>query len=508
MSHPYDELKGVYSMRKRSIFVLLLVALAMPSLAHAQAYGAKDHAGYHEGKVAITTDSDEARALFLKARNLAEKLHAADARPVYLEAIAKDPNFALAYLGLATAAGSNDEFFENLEKAVSLVDHASHGGRLMITGLDAGVKGNPEEQLELYKELVHSFPDDERGHQLLAGLYFGRQDYEAAIEHYTRAIEINPEYSPAYNLLGYANRSLGNYEAAEAAFQKYIEVLPGEPNPHDSYAELLMKTGRFEESIVQYKKALEVDPSFQFSYVGIASNQMFMGETDAAREALHEMYEVAETDGIRRQALMWMAASNMYDGDREKAMEVMRKRFEIAEAADDHLSMSNDYNMMGRMLLDTGSPDEASGLFQKAVDEVAYAGVPEEVKEATRRNHHYTATLVALATGDLQSAKTHASAYHKAVQTHQVPFEIRQDHELLGRIALAEGDNEGALEHFAHANQQDPRVLYAMAEAYQSKGDQAASDEMAEQAANFNQLNFALSYIRDDARRMVAQADE
>ncbi len=495
-------------MRKRSMFTLLLVALAMPSLAHAQAYGAKDHAGHDEGKVAITTDSDEARALFLKARNLAEKLRAADARPVYREAIAKDPNFALAYFGLANAAGSNDEFFENLEKAVSLIDNASQGERLMITGLEAGVKGNPDKQLDLYKELVHSFPEDERGHQLLAGLYFGRQDYEAAIKHYAHATEINPEYSPAYNLLGYANRSLGNYEAAEAAFQKYIEVLPGEPNPHDSYAELLMKTGRFEESIVQYKKALEADPSFQFSYAGIANNQMFMGDTDAARETLHEMYEVAETDGIRRQALMWMGASHMYDGDREVAMEVMHKRFGIAEATDDHLSMSNDYNLMGRMLLDTGNPDEASALFQKAVDEVAYAEIPEEVKEATRRNHHYTAALVGLATGDPGSAKAHASAYHGAVQEHQVPFEIRQDHELLGRIALAEGDNESALEHFAHANQQDPRVLYAMAEAHNGMGNQEASDEMAERAAHFNQLNFALSYVRGDAMKMVAQADE
>ena len=47
------------------------------------------------GKIPITTSSEEARALYLKGRDLAEKLRATDARRFYEQAVAKDKNFAL-----------------------------------------------------------------------------------------------------------------------------------------------------------------------------------------------------------------------------------------------------------------------------------------------------------------------------------------------------------------------------------------------------------------------------
>ena len=48
-------------------------------------------------KIPITTSSDDARQLYMKGRDLAEKLRATDARRLYEQAIVKDPNFALAY---------------------------------------------------------------------------------------------------------------------------------------------------------------------------------------------------------------------------------------------------------------------------------------------------------------------------------------------------------------------------------------------------------------------------
>jgi len=55
-------------------------------------------------KIPITTSSNEARKLYLEGRDLLEKLRATDARHLFEQAAAKDPNFALAYVGLANTA--------------------------------------------------------------------------------------------------------------------------------------------------------------------------------------------------------------------------------------------------------------------------------------------------------------------------------------------------------------------------------------------------------------------
>ena len=41
---------------------------------------------------------------------------------------------------------------------------------------------------------------------LMGNYYFGQQEYGPAIEHYKKATELAPNYSPAYNILGYAYR--------------------------------------------------------------------------------------------------------------------------------------------------------------------------------------------------------------------------------------------------------------------------------------------------------------
>ena len=126
---------------------------------------------------------------------------------------------------------------------MSLADKASNGERLLILATEAGANNNPAKQKEYLDQLVAAYPNDERAHFNLGGYYFGQQDYPQAIEHYRKATEIDPSYSTAYNLLGYAYRQSGDYANAEKAFQKYIELIPKDPNPYDSYAELLLEDG-------------------------------------------------------------------------------------------------------------------------------------------------------------------------------------------------------------------------------------------------------------------------
>ena len=56
------------------------------------------------------------------------------------------------------------------------------------------------------------------------GVAEAQQLYQAAIDDYTRAINIDPEYVRAYNNRGVAREALGQDEAAEEDFQKAKEL--------------------------------------------------------------------------------------------------------------------------------------------------------------------------------------------------------------------------------------------------------------------------------------------
>jgi tetratricopeptide (TPR) repeat protein len=455
-------------------------------------------------EIPITTSSDEARALYLEARTLSENLRALDSRPLLEEAVAKDPTFASAYLLLANTAPSPEEFFSNQAKAVANMEHASEGERILIQVSQAGTDGRADEQLALLRELVAKYPGDARAHNALANqLFFARQEYDAAIAEYREALEIDPGYSPAWNTMGYAARAAGRFEEAEQAFQRYIEVLPDEPNPYDSYAEFLMKMGRFDESIAQYRKALEADSTFTASDIGIANNQMFLGQEDEARATMDALFAKAPNDGVRTTALLWKAAAYLHEGDRAGAFAVLAERRRISERKNDWTTISGDDGLIGRIMVDLGDAEGAAARFASSVEAIEKADVPEGVKEATRRNHIYNEALVALASGDLAKAKDRSAAYHTAVQEPAVPFELRQDHELMGRIALAEGNGAEAVSHLELAGNQDPRVLVLLARAHEAAGDAQSAADFVRQAAEFNQLSFPLSYVRSEAREML-----
>ena len=487
--------------------IIELRRLVRPALLCACATAAAGIAlGDADGKVPITTRSEEARQLYLKGRSLADVLRATDARRFYQEAAAKDPGFARAYMDLANTAGTAKEFFDAVKQAVAVADGVSEPERWMILGLDAGTKGDVAQQKALYSKLAAAFPKDERALVLLGNFYFGQQDYPAAIAEYDKATAVAPSFSQPYNQLGYAYRFLGKYDEAEKAFKRYIELIPNDPNPYDSHAELLMKMGRFSNSIETYEKALTCDRNFVASYVGIGNDRVFLGQGDAARASYARLTSVARNDGERRTALFWSALSHVHEGATAPALADVEKMSALATADGDGASLSADANLAGNILLEAGEADKAAAKFAEGMARIEAADVPAEVKEAARRTDLYDRARVALVKGDLKDAraKTEESA-RRVAAARSIPFEVRRQHELAGRLALAEKDYALASTELAQASQQDPRVLFLTALALQGRGDTAKAREMCGRAADFNELNPNYAYVRTRAKAMLAK---
>src|SRR5262245_27671413 len=454
-----------------------------------------------DGKIPITTASAEARELYLKGRDLAERLRATDARRFYEQAVEKDGKFALGYVGLANTAPTTREFIDAVTRASALAGSASEGERHMIAALEAGLKGDPAGVLTHNTELVRRFPNDERARTLLGNTYFARQDYETAITHFVQATRINPSFSQPYNQLGYAYRFIEKFDDAEQAFKKYTELIPDDPNPYDSYAELLMKVGRFDESIKMYEKALSIDPNFVASYIGIGNDYLAMGKTDQARETFSKLAAHARSTGERRLAHFWNAASYVHDGATDKAIGELKSGYALAEAEHDAGTMSGDLVQMGDVLREANRLDEALVKYSEAVNLIDGSQLPEQVKAAAKRNNLFEEARVAVAKNDLVTAKAKAAEYQRQVEPRRAPFEVRQQHELAGLIAMAEKRYPTAVEELGQANQREPRVLLLMARATQATGNNERAAALANKAAHFNELSFNFAYVKNKASR-------
>jgi tetratricopeptide (TPR) repeat protein len=455
------------------------------------------------GKIPVTTASEEARKEFMQGRDLAERLLVQESIAHFDKAIQADPNFALAELNRANVSPTGKEFFDHLKKAVSLSDKASKGEKLLILGTEAGANGDAPKQKDYLEQLVAAYPNDERAHFNLGGYYFGQAEFTTAIQHYKKATEIAPNYSPAYNILGYAYRQNADYANAEQAFKKYIELIPKDPNPYDSYAELLLKMGKWDDSIAQYRKALEIDPNFINSHLGISADLLYSGKPDEAAAELQKIMDKAKDDGQKRTALFAMTVIDVDSGNLAKALEDMDKQYALGESTNDVPAMAADLQLKGNILLEMAKFDDAKASFERTLKMTEDSNLSPEIKNNTRLFHHYNLARVALGKKDYATAKTEAEQFRKGAEASKNPGQIKQAHEITGMIALDQKDYDNAIAELEQSNHQNPYNLYRLCQAYEGKGNAAKSKEICAQAADFNplpQLNFA--FVRTKMKKM------
>src|SRR5688572_6674088 len=362
------------------------------------------------GKIPITTSSEEARKAFLQGRDLNEKLLIQDSITHFDKAISLDPNFAWAELSRANVSPTGKEFFDHLKKAVSLADKASNGEKLLILSTEAGANGNPAKQKEHLDQLIAAYPNDERANFALAGYHFGQQEMPQAIQYYKKATELEPKFSSAFNLLGYAYRQNEEYASAEGAFKKYIELIPNDPNPYDSYAELLLKMGKFDDSITQYQKALSIDQNFINAHQGIAMALLYKGDATQATAELQKITDKARSDAERRTALFALTVVDVDSGKWDKALANVDQQYALGEKTNDVPGMTGDLQLKGNILLEMGKFDDAKAQFEKGLKMAQASGLSPEIKDNARLFHHYNLARVALGKKDLPAAKREGDA--------------------------------------------------------------------------------------------------
>ena len=487
-----------------SNFVLLASCTLLLGLAAcSQKTGNESTEAAAPAKIPVTTASADARAAYDKGLALFDNLKFADAHAAFGEATAADPDFAMAWAMSAQTSQTTADFFAAVDKAKATAAKASDGEQLFIKSIAAAADNDIAGQRAALEQLVAAYPKDERSHFSLAQFLVGQQDFEGAITHFKHATDINPDFAPAYNSMGYAYRALDDLDDAKSAFQTYVSLVPNEPNPHDSYAELLMEIGDYDASIENYRKALALDPHFPSSYAGISTDYSLKGDADQALSTTEDQLAAARNFPERQGALFQSAVANLFAGDNDAAMAALDKVLAAADEAGNHAAQGGIQEYMGDVMVVAGDPAKAEEHYTKALEQRRQANMNEANAAQAERAYLYKMAIAAVVSGDADEAAARSDKYTAEAEAHGTTFEKRRIHELVGYVAAMNGDPAKSADELAQANQLNPVVLYWEAVANKDAGNTAKALELAKRAANRNTLSPNLPFFRKEALQLV-----
>ncbi|MDP3306875.1 type IV pilus biogenesis/stability protein PilW [Methylotenera sp.] len=125
-----------------------------------------------------------------------------------------------------------------------------------------------------------------RAHTDLGAVYFQQKKLEIALEEFTLAAKIDPNFSSAYNGLGLVNAQLGRDDVADANFRKAIQLDSENSEVRNNYGSFLCSRNRIDESITEFlaavKNPLYATPAMAYTNAAICSmrgNKMANAET-------------------------------------------------------------------------------------------------------------------------------------------------------------------------------------------------------------------------------------
>jgi TolB-like protein/DNA-binding winged helix-turn-helix (wHTH) protein/Tfp pilus assembly protein PilF len=210
------------------------------------------------------TDSPEAYQLYLQGRyswNQRTPRGVKKSIDFFQRAVEKDPNFALAYAGLADAYN-----FSNILGVLAPKESSPQAEAAAVKALVLDPQlGEAHTALGLVRshyyfdflgaqsEFLKAFglnPNYANAHLFYAGAYLtpmGR--HEEAIAEMKKALEVDPLSLPLNNMMGETYLWAGDYQKALQQFQRTIDLEPTFPLVHLFYAGLLTEMGRYEDAI-------------------------------------------------------------------------------------------------------------------------------------------------------------------------------------------------------------------------------------------------------------------
>ena len=220
-----------------------------------------------------------------------------EAIPSLKRAVELDPNFALAYRGLAVNYGNTGQMAlaaEAARKAFELRERVSQREKAHIEySYYQRETGELNKAIEVLELLVQTYPRDETGHHNLGVRYESVGLDEKAVEEYREALRLNPSRAIALSALSGVFIRLNRVEEAKAAAEQAMALKFDSVNLHRSLYYIAFING----DTAAMKKQVDWASarSGEYAHLGWqADAKAFGGQWQEARQFYNNAAELAE----------------------------------------------------------------------------------------------------------------------------------------------------------------------------------------------------------------------
>jgi len=281
--------------------------------------------------------------LYLKGRLLWGKRGSDNLRQAiafYERAIARDPNYALAYAGLA-------------EAYVILPNYTGAAPQEAYSKAKAAAL----KALQLDDKLAEA-------HTALAEELYFDFDMAGSISEFQRAIALNPNYATAHHWYGNLLADLGRFDEAIAEVKRSIELDPLSLINNADLGQTLSVARRYDEAIAQLRKTLEIDPTFYVAHYCLGVALQLKGDLASAITEYTKAQQLSDDPFVQ----VLLAAAKAQSGDKDPAVRMLADLEELS-----HGHYVRGY-WRALLYLSLGNRDEAIRSLEQGIAD--HEGVP------------------------------------------------------------------------------------------------------------------------------------
>src|SRR5438105_1880455 len=231
------------------------------------------------------TTNTEAHQLYLRGRFHWNKWLGASmpapefdkSRQYYEQAIELDPNYALAYAGLADFYGFAFGF--------GLLPPEEKWAKAQ--------EDNAKKALELDPTLGEAY------NSLASDKLYVHRDWPAAERNFRRGLELSPNFAEMHAHYGFCLVLFGRNEEALAEMRRALDLDPLSPRFGFSSARLFFFMRQYDAALDQYRKTLELEPGSAFGHEGLGNAYE---KKNMAKEAIGEWSKALYLTGVDEDA--------------------------------------------------------------------------------------------------------------------------------------------------------------------------------------------------------------